>query len=636
MRMRLPSPLSLRSLHRRGRLVRMLAGVNVLALTMLVTPSVLPQLGATAKPTPRPVKPSVKQVGLAPLLSGGSTTPAPSDKALAARAQQLTPKSKTTLGSRDRVLTIATTAKLVGLSWAPTAALASTTSVAWRSKSAQGTWTGWTPVTAASNMVDPAANRSGRAPRVTTDPMWVGDATAVQLRFPEGSVALRSARLEQIDPGTSPADVLDPAPGPGAAAAMPSRPRIYSRAEWGADESLRNGCVPSIGETVKGVVVHHDAGSNSYTASESAGIVRSILAYHTQVAGWCDIGYNMIVDKYGQAFEGRYGGLNLPVQGAHAMGFNENTFGIMMLGNYMTAQPTPAGLDILARAIAWRLGTSYRDGSAQTTWTGGASGTRYPTVGTYTLPTIIGHRDLNYTECPGVNLYAQLPAIRRTVAALNSYGTSPIYQRYASTGGPDRWGPVWMSETTLGAGSAESVMTGGARFYATPSNGVRYLGPGLDGIWRRQGFATWGGYPWTDEIATPSGWYAELTRGKTLTTGRGGYATWTEGAVRWYWVNRANGSYGVLRMPSGPIGLAAGLWNQRFDGGTVYFDQARNVAVRTEGGMDAYYRSRGFLGGSMGVPVGDVVATSTGAKQQFSAGVLRWSRATNRITFTAA
>ena len=61
---------------------------------------------------------------------------------------------------------------------------------------------------------------------------------------------------------------------------------------------------------VRAAVVHHTAGSNDYAPQDSAGIVRSIYAYHTRTLGWCDIAYNALVDKYGQVFEGRAGGID--------------------------------------------------------------------------------------------------------------------------------------------------------------------------------------------------------------------------------------------------------------------------------------------------------------------------------------
>lgn len=602
---------------------------GLVALGAQLLPAALPQLGADAAPAPHPVRPVLHHHDVQTLREVSSAAPA--DPALKARAASTAGARAVALGGKDRVVEIPVDGRLVGLSWPATTKSNEPVAVAWRSQKADGSWTGWTPVTA-TTQADPSARSTSR---VSTDPFWVGGAKAIQLRYPASDPRIKAARVEEVDPGASAADQPATASG-NSAVALTTRPTIYTRAQWGADESLRGGCIPTIGKTINGVVVHHDAGSNDYTAADSAAIVRSIYAYHTQVNGWCDIGYNMVVDKYGQAFEGRYGGLNLPVQGAHALGFNEDSFGVSMLGNYMTATPTAAGLDILSRVIAWRLAGVYRNGTGTTQWHGGAATTRYPTVGTYTLPMIIGHRDVNYTDCPGTNLYADLPSVRTRVSQLLSYTSSPIYSRYSSTGGSAKWGPVWMAETPVSSSMSETIATGGARFYSTPSNGVRWMGPGLDGMWRNLGWTSWGGYPWTDEITTPTGWYVELTKGKTLTMTRGGAGTWTEGAVRNYWVTRANGSYGVLRMPVERMTLVAGFWQQRFEGGTVYYNNANGQTVHTEGGMDAFYRQHGFLTGSMGTPTTDVVSTSTGAQQGFTAGVLRWDRATDAITFSAS
>ena len=102
---------------------------------------------------------------------------------------------------------------------------------------------------------------------------------------------------------------------PPAGVAMPGQaPAIISRAEWGADESLRCG-KPQYDNGIRAGVVHHTAGSNDYSPLESAGIVKAIYTYHSKTLGWCDIAYNALVDKYGQVFEGAPGGLTKPVEG---------------------------------------------------------------------------------------------------------------------------------------------------------------------------------------------------------------------------------------------------------------------------------------------------------------------------------
>src|SRR3712207_1623660 len=90
-----------------------------------------------------------------------------------------------------------------------------------------------------------------------------------------------------------------------AASAMPP---IYSRAQWGADESLM-GWDPQYAPTIKAATIHHTADGNNYAAADVPAILRSMYAYHAVSRGWGDIGYNVIVDKFGRAWEGRTGGL---------------------------------------------------------------------------------------------------------------------------------------------------------------------------------------------------------------------------------------------------------------------------------------------------------------------------------------
>src|SRR5207253_6993904 len=108
-------------------------------------------------------------------------------------------------------------------------------------------------------------------------------------------------------------------------------------------------------------IVHHTAGTNSYTEAQSAAIVRGIELYHVKGNGWNDIGYNFLVDKYGQVFEGRYGGMERPVVGAHAMGFNTGSVGVAVIGNYGDSGISVAARASLVRLLAWRLDVAHVD-----------------------------------------------------------------------------------------------------------------------------------------------------------------------------------------------------------------------------------------------------------------------------------
>ena len=131
--------------------------------------------------------------------------------------------------------------------------------------------------------------------------------------------------------------------------ASPAR-RRSSRAPPGAPTSRSAARAPIYAPSLQLAIVHHTAGSNTYTRAQSAAIVRAIEIYHVKGNGWNDIGYNFLVDKYGQVFEGRYGGIDRNVVGAHAEGFNTGSVGIALLGNYDSAAPTPAALAAVATA----------------------------------------------------------------------------------------------------------------------------------------------------------------------------------------------------------------------------------------------------------------------------------------------
>src|SRR3712207_9101173 len=107
-----------------------------------------------------------------------------------------------------------------------------------------------------------------------------------------------------------------------------------------------------------------------------------MYAYHAVSRGWGDIGYNVIVDKFGRAWEGRTGGLASTVIGAHAGGFNSGTFGVSMLGNYDLVAPTMAMIDAVADIVAWKFALYRVDPRGTVTLTSGGGSTVKYAAGT--------------------------------------------------------------------------------------------------------------------------------------------------------------------------------------------------------------------------------------------------------------
>lgn len=238
-----------------------------------------------------------------------------------------------------------------------------------------------------------------------------------------------------------------PSPPPSAPPSTVPKPPVTSRAGWGADESLS----PDPSEynaDVKAVFVHHTDGANDYSCADSASIVRGIYAYHTQVNGWNDVGYNFLVDKCGTVFEGRKGGTDLPVLGAHTYGWNRESAGIAVLGEYTSTGASSAALASVARVAAWKLGQYGADPAGKVQLNAGATqknyfGTGFTADTKYTFNRISGHRDGYNTQCPGNSLYAQLPTIR-------AWAAGPVQGlKVASVGGAALSGSTYYTKGAL-------------------------------------------------------------------------------------------------------------------------------------------------------------------------------------------
>ncbi|MFH9041509.1 N-acetylmuramoyl-L-alanine amidase [Streptomyces sp. NPDC017966] len=234
-------------------------------------------------------------------------------------------------------------------------------------------------------------------------------------------------------PSQTATDTASPEPTPTVPEPRPStvvKPPVITQAEWGASTDYDG--TPSYGTEIKAAVIHHTGvdSDNSVSCADSRARMRSIQQEHF-ARGYYDIGYNFVVDRCGQIFEGRSGGMDLPVVGAHDVGFNTDTLGISYLGNFESARPSRAALDSIARVVAWKFGMYGIDPTGKVTLTSGTeagvSGNKIDKGESVTLPRVLGHRDTNYTACPGANLYPKLSliaALAKTPGVSHALATS--------------------------------------------------------------------------------------------------------------------------------------------------------------------------------------------------------------------
>jgi hypothetical protein len=271
---------------------------------------------------------------------------------------------------------------------------------------------------------------------------------------------------------------------------------------------------PVIAPALKLAIVHHTVNTNSYTRAQAAAIVRGIETFHVRGNGWNDIGYNFLVDRFGTVYEGRGGGIDRNVVGAHAEGFNTGTVGVSLIGNFQNATPTKAMQDALVGVLAWRLDVAHVDPLSTVVYTSGGNA-KFRAGKVVTLHAISGHRDTGPSECPGARAYATLPAIAK---------------RAAVTGLPKLYAPA-----------VSGLLGGPVRFQARLSSALA----------------------WTVTVADPTG--------KTVASGRGTGAlvdwTWhspagTKGAYAWTiaapGIRVAAGTLGTGTAPAPPAAPSLG------------------------------------------------------------------------------
>ncbi|WP_128985140.1 N-acetylmuramoyl-L-alanine amidase, partial [Streptomyces roseicoloratus] len=429
-------------------------------------------------------------------------------------------------GHGEATLTKTTTEPfdLMGVSWTDPAAKIKGTIQARARSAADGTWGEWRDLEPYPAFLD--GRRAGA--RGSTEPIWVDGADGVEVRVSDGTAGNElpdGLRVDLVDPkkdavpGAPDSGTKDSATAAGSFRAAPAafaaddppttppsvpgppssapRPTIVTRAQWGADESLNNeGPIYLPAGRIKAAFVHHTP-DVTYDCADSDAVVRSLHVYHVKTNGWRDLGYNFLVDKCGKIFEGRQGGVDQPVLGAHTYGWNSESTSVAILGDHTTSSSpaSSAALSSAGKVIAYKLGQYGVNPAGKATLTAGATQSNYFrqsfTQGqTYEFDAVSGHRNGFNTVCPGDGLYPQLSTVRSNATAANAKLRIDSLSGGATRAGTgyETPGPVtvnWSTSTSSALISTFEVLVDGVST-ATTSGSVRSASVGVSGYGAHQ------------------------------------------------------------------------------------------------------------------------------------------------------
>ncbi len=304
-----------------------------------------------------------------------------------------------------------------------------------------GAWSDWTEVSASPDEAPdglPGEEGAGTA-TAGIGPIWIGHhADRTEVAVVDGSVSDLAVQELDVTDGAATRDALTTSGAgtsyatvaPAAASTSPTtvRPPIRPRSDWATD-SMGYQCTggPDYSNDLRAAVVHHTASTTDYAEADVPSILRGFWRFHTQTRGWCDIAYNFLVDRFGTIWEGRLGGVDRPVIGGHAKGFNTSTVGVALIGEFGSAPAYTAMIHATEQLIGWKLSLHGVDPLGWTELQNRASDPpmKFAHGALVRVPTIIGHRDLGLTSCPGTNVYNVLPAMRRDLGTPDRVGSPP-------------------------------------------------------------------------------------------------------------------------------------------------------------------------------------------------------------------
>ena len=474
---------------------------------------------------------------------------------------------------------------LVGLHWRGSGR------VYFRTASSRG-WSAWRFARPeAQDLPDPGTPEAERSRGWKLgNPFWTGSSRQIQYRLVGEVDRLRSFLVRST---------VSLAPRSVAAAAAPA---IVSRRGWDADETIVRSA-PWYADRVGFATVHHTAGAQPSTPAESAAIVRGIMRYHVKANGWNDIGYNFLVDRFGQVFEGRAGGITRNVVGAHAQGFNAGSVGVAVLGTYSAAGIEQPAKDALVALLAWRLDVAHVDPASGVVWRSGGN-PRYPAGTLVSLRAVSGHRDTGPTSCPGQVLYDTLPQLAALTAGA---GLPKIYDpRVSGSVGKE----IRFTARLSGAANWTVIVK-------SPDGSVVATGAGtgsaVDWTWDASAAAT-GSYTWTIASGTarpatgrlgadpppPLALEAVRTNPAVVSPNRDGVAD--RAAIRFrltvpatvtvYVRNAAGKRVATISPPRAfPAGSSSVAWNGGRLGGGALADGRYTVEVEAKAGAEEAART---------------------------------------------
>ena len=414
----------------------------------------------------------------------------------------------------------------------------------------------------------------------------VDEAQRIQLRATGGARAVEILTIDTrhgprpwvLATGHPMAAAADPPPKEAESQAV-DQPAVVTRAQWGADESLRRGA-PKFAPLTK-LFVHHTVTAPSDADPDPASTVRAIYAYHVQGNGWDDIGYNFLVDSQGRIYEGRYAraytagevptgedGMGYGVIGAHVSGFNAGSMGVSVIGDYTNVQPSSKAMTAVQNLLAWKADRHDINPTASDTFTPADGAPR-------TFPNVAGHRDAGSTACPGNSLYPMLPELRKQVA-------KTVVLARASTQG------YWTTTAdgrVLAYGKAQHFGSMGGQPLNVPIVGMAPTRDG-EGYWLLGGDG--GVFSFGDARFFGSTGNIRLNRpvvGMAATpTGRGYWFVASDGGIFAYGDAGFFGSTGSLTLNQPVVGMAStptgqGYWLVAADGGIFAFGDASSRAL---------------------------------------------------------